>query len=80
MSVDANVALVQADIATLKTNVQAVQAKVNDLLAKQAAAIDAEDLAAIKAAHDDLAAANAGLSFTAGQATPTVIPAPASAA
>ena len=66
--IDANVATVQADVATLKTNVQAIQVKVNDLLAKQAVAIDAEDLAAIKAIHDDLNAANMALSFTIGQA------------
>ena len=72
--IDANVATVQADVATLKTNVQAIQVKVNDLLAKQAVAIDAEDLAAIKAIHDDLNAANMGLSFTAGQTDPTTLP------
>ncbi|HXJ74634.1 MAG TPA: hypothetical protein VNM37_17405 [Candidatus Dormibacteraeota bacterium] len=72
--IDANVATVQADIVALKSNVHDVQVKVNDLLAKQAAAIDAEDLAAIKALHDDLVAANAGLSFTAGQIDPTTIP------
>lgn len=63
--VDANVAAVQADVATLKTNVAAVQAQIAALLAKQSAAIDAEDLAAIEAIHGDLVSVNASLSAVA---------------
>ncbi len=61
---DANVALVKADIDTLKTNVLSIAVEVSDLLVKQAAAIDAEDLAAIQAMHTDMVAANASLAVT----------------
>ena len=65
--VQSDVALVQADVAALKTKVKSIQAEVNDLLVKQGAAIDAEDLTAIKAIHDDLNAVNAALDFTISQ-------------
>ncbi len=76
---DANVVTLQADVVTLQSNVKAIQAEVADLLAKQGAAIDAADLAAIKTLHDDLTAANAALSFTIGQ-DPLSAPVPAPAA
>jgi hypothetical protein len=72
--VQADVATLQADVATLQSNVKAIQAEVTDLLAKQGAAIDAADLAAIKTMHDELSAANAALAFTIGQ---DPLPAPA---
>jgi hypothetical protein len=68
--VDANVAAVQADVATLKTNVTAIQTEIAALLAKQSAAIDAEDLAAIEAIHGDLVTVNASLSAVATPPTP----------
>ena len=60
--VDANVAAVQADVAQMKTIIATVASFVASLLAEQAKAIvDDEDLAAIKAAHVDMAAANVSL-------------------
>ncbi len=69
-TMDAQVANVVADVAALKTNVAGISAEITKLLAQIAAGIDAEDEAAITAAHNDLVTANAALASLSGGVVP----------
>lgn len=58
---DTNVAALVADVAQIKADVKAVAGFVAAVVARQAVAIDDEDLAQIKATHADLVLAHNGL-------------------
>lgn len=60
-TMDQNVSVLVADVVQLKVDVKDVADRVAALAAKQAAAIDAEDLTAIQALHGDLAAVHSSL-------------------